>query len=124
MPGDHLYLSAQAPLPITVESVSDAVRRRWPGIKVYTSGEDGNREVGFFAPVNGWDVDCTFYEGQRFMTVDLGEEGASVGEWFLRQAPEDVPWVVFTEQETDGVPVSSRASARELLDAVHWPRRT
>ncbi len=56
------------------------------------------------------------------MSVDLGEEGALVGEWFLRLAPEDVKWIVFTEQETDGVPVSSRATARELLDAVHYPR--
>ncbi len=124
MSGDHLYISAQAPLPITVESLSEAVRGRWPEIKVYAPGEGGDRELGFFAPVNGREVDCSFYEGHRFMTVDLGEEGASVGEWFLQLAPEDVPWLVFTEQETDGVPVSSRATARELLDAVHWRRRT
>jgi len=120
MPGDHLYLSARAPLTVTFESLSEAVRRRWPEIRVYVRSVDGDRELGFFAPVNGREVDCTFFEGQRFLTVDLGEEGASVGEWFMRLAPENVPWVVFTEQETDAVPASSRATAPELLDAVRW----
>ncbi len=47
MSGDHLYISAQAPLPITVESLSEAVLGRWPEINVYAPGEGGDREVGY-----------------------------------------------------------------------------
>ncbi len=120
--GGRLFLAALGSTPVTVDSLAEAARARWPEEKLYTTGEQSNRELGFFAPVNGWRVDVSYYEAQAFMSVDLGEEGALVGEWFLRLAPEDVKWIVFTEQETDGVPVSSRATARELLDAVHYPR--
>lgn len=114
--GSHLYLAAQAPSNLTVESVADAARERWPGIRLYPE----DRKLGFFAPVDGDQVDVVFFEGDQFMTVELGEAGAEVGEWFLRLAPEEVSWVVFTEQETDPVSVSSRATASQLLDAVHW----
>jgi hypothetical protein len=119
--GSHLYVAAQAPSKITVETVADAARERWPGIRLYPE-EDAERKLGFFAPVDGDQVDSVFFEDQQFMTVELGEAGAKVGEWFLRLAPEDVQWVVFTEQRTEAVPVPSRATARQLLDAVHWPR--
>ena len=119
--GSHLYLTARAPSHLTVESVADAAGERWPGIRLYTE-EGAGRRLGFMAPMDGDLVDFVFFEGKQFMTVELGEAGAEVGEWFLRLAPEDVPWVVFTEQRTDPVTVSSRATARDLLDAVEWPR--
>jgi hypothetical protein len=119
--GSHFFIAAQSPAHLTVEAVGDAARERWPGIRLYPR-EDGEKKVGFSARVDGDLVDVVFFEGQQFMTVEVGEAGAEVGEWFLRLAPEDVNWVVFTEQKTDAVPISPRATARELLDAVEWPR--
>ncbi len=119
--GSHLYLTARAPSHLTVESVAAAARERWPGIRLYPE-EGEERKLGFMAPMDGDLVDFEFFEGKQFVTVDLDEAGAEVGEWFLRLAPGDVPWVVFTEQRTDPVSVSSRATARQLLDAVEWPR--
>ena len=123
MKGNHLYLTAVTPGTLTIETVTDAVRRRWPGIRLYPRGESGRRELGFFVPVGASEVDCNFFEKGQFVAVDEGEEGAEVLEWVLSIASEDARWVVFTEHETDATPVSSRASARQVLDAVHWPAR-
>ncbi len=92
--GDHIYLTAMQPGALTVDTVADAIRNRWPKVDLYPAGEDGNRRLGFFAPVDGSEVDCTFFEARQFVTVDLGEPGAAFLEWFLRLAPDNVPWVV------------------------------
>ena len=119
--GSRIFLAAVEPSTLTIESVGDAVRQRWPEVDQYRRDHNGERRLGFMAPVDSSLVDCVFFEGQQFVTADLSEPGAAFLEWFQRLAPETVPWVVFTEQWTDPVPVPARATAQQLLNAAHWP---
>ena len=124
--GNHLYLSVDsehgASWPLTIETVADAATERWPSLKLYRDGPDDDRQLGFWAPMEGTEVDFTFFEKLQFVTVDLDEPGAAVCEWFMRLVPENVPCVVFEEQFTEAVPVPPHASARQLLDAARWPK--
>lgn len=118
----HIYLQPDyrkdASWPLTIESVSDAVRGQWPGTDLYLEGDGNDRRLGFFVQSNGSSVDCTFWERKRFLAVDLGEAGAAFCEWFLRLLPEDLPCIVYTEQETSPVSIGARATAKEVLKAV------
>jgi hypothetical protein len=118
----HIFLQPDfrkdASWPLTIESVSAAVRSQWPGTRLYVEGDGEDRRVGFFVQSNGTNVDCTFWERKRFLAVDLGDAGAAFCEWFLRLLPEDLPCIVYTEQETSPVSIPARATAQEVLRAA------
>ncbi len=120
----HIFLQPDvrkdASWPLTIESVSDAVRSNWPGTRLYVEGDGEDRRVGFFVRSIGSSVDCTFWEREPCLAVDMGEAGAALCEWFLRLLPEDVPCIVYTEQETSPVSVITRATAQEVLRAARW----
>jgi len=120
----HIFLQPDvrkdASWPLTIESVSDAVRSNWPGTRLYVEGDGEDRRVGFFVRSIGSSVDCTFWEREPCLAVDMGEAGAALCEWFLRLLPEDVPCIVYTEQETSPVSVTTRATAQEVLRAARW----